>query len=112
MEELKRFSLVLVVTGIATIYIASALLQPEKLDIASIDEGDVGEYVRVPATVHTLDKHSDTWFMDLRGENDTISAVYFGDDLTVEEGKNYTVEGRVQLYQGNLDIVVRRIIDG
>lgn len=112
MDSLQRLAFLLVLVGISTIYATSLLFSPDKVSVSQIGDGLLGESVRVSGTVRDLSNTEDAVFFDLEGEESEIRAVYFGSSLDVEEGERYIFDGRVDIYRGELEIVVDRVVPG
>lgn len=110
LDGLQRLSLILVLVGLTTIYASSTVLSPEKVSISDISESELGESVRVVGAVRDLSTTDETVFFDLEGEKAAIRAVYFGSGLDIEEGGTYTFEGRLDIYQGEMELIVDRAV--
>ncbi|MCJ7478662.1 MAG: hypothetical protein MUP63_00600 [Candidatus Nanohaloarchaeota archaeon QJJ-7] len=109
-DSLQRLSLLLALTGLTTVYVSSAVLGPETASVGEISEGDLGSTVRVTGTVRDLGNGEDAVFFRLEEESGDIAAVYFGNEPGIEEGKTYTFDGRVEIYRGELELVVENVV--
>lgn len=112
LKGLHRLSLLLVLAGLVTIYGSTLVFSPESVDIDDIGNADIGSSVEVAGTVRDLSKKDDVVFFDLEGEKASIRSVYFGSYLGVEEGEEYTFQGRIEIYQGELELVVDKVASG
>ncbi|MDY6761520.1 MAG: hypothetical protein SVY41_00555 [Candidatus Nanohaloarchaea archaeon] len=90
-------------------YISSVLATPPQTSVDEIDEGDIGTTVRVSGTVTDASSSDGIKFFRIKGEQDSVQAVHFDGDLPVKEGQQYTFDGRVKLYEGELELVVNDI---
>lgn len=79
---------------------------PEEKDIEDLDASDIGAKVNLEGNITDMQRTENAIFMELEGETGDIPLVYF-EEGDVGEGPS-TVSGRVDLYQGNLQIIVEQ----
>ncbi len=108
-DSIERVSLLLVLTGLTTMYAASILATPTSVTVSDLDEGDAGTTVRVRGTVTDHTTSDETEFFRIKGEDGDIQAVNFGERLGITTGTTYTFQGRVDLYQGELELIVEDV---
>lgn len=107
MNGFQRLSLLLVLAGLSLIYLSSMMFGPSTTSLGDIGRADIGDTVRVSGIVDTYTVKGDTQFLTLSNGETTLPAVHFGDELDVKEGANYTFEGRVDVYKGELELIVQ-----
>lgn len=112
LEGLHRISLLLVLVGLTLLYASSLVFKPETVAMSDIGQDHLGEQVRVAGAVRGLSETDDAVFFDVEEGNAEIRAVHFGPGLEIEEGGRYTFEGRVDIYQGELELVVASAVSG
>ncbi len=106
-DDLERLALLTALAGITTIFVASAALTPDKVDVGEVDEGIIGEAVRVEGVVRDYSRNSGTGFFKIEAGGETVKGVNFDSALGVEEGEKYVFTGRVDVYRGELEVIVR-----
>lgn len=107
----KRFarSCILVsVAGLALMYFSTQYFEPEKVSPADISRDDVGENFRVEGNVSGFYRTDSASFFKLNRRNSSIQVVDF-ERKSFPEGATLTVEGRIDLYQGELELVSTRV---
>lgn len=109
-DRLDRISLLLAVCGLAVVYTASAVYTPPNVDVRALDESYLGETILVTGTVSSHTVHDGTQFITIKDGEERLSVVYFGNkDLDITAGGAYTMEGDVDVYEGELQIILRNI---
>lgn len=110
LEELERVSLLLVMCGLAVIYVASVVYEPPTVSVQALDESFLGETVRVDAVVTRHVIRDGVQFITLEEGGERVSAVYFGDSaLEVVPSSLHRVQGEVSVYEGELEIIIDSI---
>ena len=93
--------------GLFVLLLFANFAQPPQLSIADLEQ-NVGKIVSVSANVSSIDYKADTVFLKLRDSTGEISAVYFGNPkYEIISGDSIAVKGKVQLYKGDLEIVIQ-----
>jgi hypothetical protein len=84
------------------------------IDDLTLLEDSIGKDVKVEASVEKFffDQESGTKFLTISDGENTIEAVIFKDQKTpyMEEGKSYTFEGTIEMYKGEMELVVSSIM--
>lgn len=108
--KLLKYKTKLLVTGIGIILLLLFLFsqKPKKVSLSQIDSSFIKEYVRTEGTVQDLYKSSGTTFFDLKNSNESIKVVAFR-ELSLEEGEEVEVVGKVKLYRKKLEIVLEEL---
>jgi len=90
-------------------YASSLYLEPGTVDIGNIDESQAGGVVEVKGTALNVSKSSGHLFMDLKGSTGSILVVDFDSEASINEGDRIDVIGNIELYEGKIEIISRRI---
>ncbi len=110
LTALERVSLLLAVTGLMLVYTASVVYTPPHTSLAVLDETYIGETVTVDGTVADHTVRDGVQFLTVQDGDKHLSAVYFGNrELDIDSGDVYRFQGRVEVYKGELQIVLRKI---
>lgn len=110
LDELERASLLLVLLGLATIYVASVAYDPPHVSLPELDESFIGDTVQVTANVTSVRKTDAAQFVRLAEGESRITAVYFGNEnLEATPRLIHTVEGEVDVYKGELEVILHDI---
>ena len=94
--------------GLGIIHISHSFIQPEKVDIGSVDKTWVGNSVSVNGTVSSVHSSNETVFLTLQDGSGSITVVDF-DNGNYRKGSSVRVEGYVEIYQNELEIVADEI---
>lgn len=95
--------------GLFVLLLLASFAQPPQLKISDLGQ-NVGKIVSVSANVSSISYKSDTVFLKLRDSTGEIDAVYFGNPkYEIVEKDKVTVKGKVQLYKGDLEIVIQEL---
>lgn len=109
MDRLQRLSLLLALGGLAVIYVASTVYAPPDVSVAGIDAGMLGETVRVTGNVTRLSVSDEATFLVMEDGSGRIDVVSF-DPVAVERYRTYTVEGRVEVYRGSVELILHDVV--
>lgn len=107
LDVLQRLSLLLALAGVAAIYVSSTVYTVPSTDLEAVSRSDAGKTVAVTADISDVRRHDGTTFLTLADGAERMDAVAFdGLDTEVSPEERYTVEGRVNLYHGSLELIV------
>lgn len=110
-KQLIRTSLLISFLGLIILSIGIANYTPLETSISKIDNSLIGDYVIVCGLAEkTYTGKTFTSFVLV--ENQSNVKVISFDDVNVDSGKIYCVEGRVELYKKDLEIIADRIEEG
>jgi DNA/RNA endonuclease YhcR with UshA esterase domain len=105
---MKEFSELLLLASIGILLLSfTATGKPEKSEIQEISKSDVGGKVLVEASVSQAFRNDGNTFLDLKGETGNISAVDFDARKNYVEGDRVLAIGRVEIYQGKRELIVK-----
>jgi DNA/RNA endonuclease YhcR with UshA esterase domain len=113
MQE-RTFLLLAVLWSLIGLFILILLVnfaQPSVLQISDLEE-NVGKIVQLDnLAVASVSYKTDTVFLTLEDPTGKMSAVYFDKPkFDLLKGDLVSVRGKVQLYKGNLEIVIQELI--
>lgn len=110
-DTLQRVSLLLVLCGLAVLYGSSTMFEPPVVSVSDVDADMLGDTVRVPGTVTSHEVREEVQFLRVNDGEEGLKAVYFGDNaLDVVEGDQYVLEGTVDVYHGELELIVSDVL--
>jgi DNA/RNA endonuclease YhcR with UshA esterase domain len=112
-ERLSAIALLAAIAGIAILFLLAESFEPKPVKISEINNGLVGWPVRVNAKVESSHKTGNTLLMQVFDGGGRIKAVLFNASKEKQAllCKNCfaILEGKVQLYKGELEIVVESV---
>lgn len=116
-EKLAKLSLVLAAAGIVSIYLSIALIGPQETAIGEIDTTDIGKQVSVAGTVNSFNTKDGNIFITLGDGTGNITIVMFertarGQRIELNEHDYIEVEGQVNVYKNELEIIANSISKG
>lgn len=107
-DRLERVSLLFVIAGLGVMYVAATVYSPPDVSPGAIGMDDTGTTVAVAGQVSDVQRTDDGVFFDIQGEEGAIRGVSFA-DVNLHEGQRYRMTGRVEVYQGELEVVVETV---
>ena len=96
--------------GLFVLLLLASYSQPPQVKINEL-EGNIGKIVVLEnVSVSSISYKEDTVFLKLKDSTGEISAVFFGaPKYEIIKNDNITVKGKVQLYKGDLEIVIQEL---
>lgn len=114
--KLKKISLAVAIIGVGMIYAVTLLIGHQEMQIRAITEDDVGRRVAVNGTVETYRSSEGNVFIKLNDGTGNITVVMFErtarnqqDIYNLKKGDKITVEGQVNVYKNELEIISNSI---
>lgn len=116
-KRLLQIAVIVALLGTVSLYIYSANQSVNKVKISEIEEKDLGAQVKTQGLITNIDKKADVYMIELIEESTDQSIVAMVDKETIEAigfkdhllpGATLQVSGKVQSYQGELNIQVSK----
>ncbi len=112
-KKLMRLSLLIALVGILMIFLAGQLAV-QSIPISRIKAGDTGKQVLLSGTVSEYRNSNGNIFFELSDGTGSITVVMFertarNKVLEFQDGQNVTVQGQVNLYKNELEIIANSI---
>ena len=107
-SQFTKLCFLLSITGLGILYGSTEYLQPEITNIESVDSSKTGEVVKIQGNVSNFYSTPQASFFSLKDRTDEIQVVDFNANK-YRSGGNLTVLGRVELRQGELQLVSTEI---
>ncbi|TDA32100.1 MAG: hypothetical protein DSO04_02795, partial [Hadesarchaea archaeon] len=76
--------------------------------VGEIGEGEVGRLVKVEGEVRRVTRMGENCTLLTLAEGENVLKLFLAFPARVEAGARVTAAGRVQLYRGELEVVVKR----
>jgi len=112
-ERLSAIALLAAVAGMAMLFLAAKTFEPKPVKISEIDKALVGWPVSVNVQVESVYRAGETLLMQAFDGTGKIKAVMFKasreNQAMLCKNCFASLEGKVQLYKGELEIVVERV---
>ncbi len=105
-KKVYRACIVLSIIGLGIIHLSHSYIQPDEVKIDRIDETWMGNTVKISGNVENYVKTENAAFFTLENSSNTISVTDFESRNISDQA---TVTGRVDIYQGDLQIVAKKI---
>ncbi len=108
-KTLLKIALIITILGLVFLVILSQLIKVGESPIAKITKEALEEDVKLTGKITKMSETNNTIFLQIQSQ-DSISVIVFRDE-TVDLRQNDVVEieGTVEDYQGNLEIVANKI---
>lgn len=113
-KNIKMLCLSLVIIGIIIILIANKVATFKEIEVGGVNEKMVGEYVKICGIIEKKFTNEKGAFLNINNKT-SIDAVFFQDYVkafdvgSFKEGDKICVEGRVEIYDNNLEIIGKKI---
>lgn len=107
MNEIK-IGILMMIIGILLLVISEKLYEPKEVDPKNIDVDLYGEQIKVEGKVSKIEIGNKISFIHFSGAN-SIDFVYFDKIEEISREDKIRVTGRVEKYQGNIQVVVDKI---
>lgn len=109
-STLIKISLAWALIGIFILLSIAAFAKPQQLQISDLND-NVGKTVVVFANIKDIGYKTDVVFLTLQDATGEIPGVFFGNQKNeLSAGNSIAVKGKIQMYRGELEIVVQEII--
>ncbi len=110
-ERIALIALLASIIGIALLFATSETIEPKELKILEIKAEDQGLYVKVKARIESFSQRQGIAFMQLYDGTGKIKAISFEAEKfpQLEKGMIAILEGKIQIYKGELELVVEKV---
>ena len=112
MEKRQAVFLIISLIGILALIFLSQILEPERKDISKITERNINEIIKIRGQVTDAREYNNKTFQILTVKDATgaISAIMNAKSLIeINKSRNYSIIGKVQIYNNTLQISVNRL---
>lgn len=107
-KDIYRACIILSIIGLGVIHISHSYIQPDEVSIDQIDETWMGNTVKVEGEITSHTETQNAAFLEISDSTGSINLVDF-------EKRNITgrssITGNVDIYQGDLQLVVKEVED-
>lgn len=110
MNVQTRTAVALILAGIGIIYGAETVYSTEQKPLAEVSRDDIGERVKVPATIQSVSRTEKVSFITAQ-ERPDFDIVSFTPMTEIREGDDVMITGKVDMYEGDLEIIVDSITE-
>jgi len=107
-RQLINLSLTLSFLGMLLVWLGSMTYTPPTVEIGKISTSNLGDYVKVCGTASNINQRDTFTSFILESNQQSIKSIAFK-DLDLEQGQAYCINGRVDLYKGELEIVADKV---
>lgn len=105
-KEEYILSVTFAIIGLAALYYSTQLMDPANVNTEEIDESMLGDSVKTSGSVEDVFNYENHQFFDLEDETGAVSVANFDYNKRVDEGDKITVKGTVDMYEGDIQIIV------
>ncbi len=119
-KKLLAIAVIISLIGTASLYLYSANQDAERVEINDIDENMLGSQIETSGFISNIVTLEDRYIIGLKedGENSTITAFvdnrvlsYIDEKDEVRAGAEVFVRGRIDIYEGEINMIVSRAGD-
>ncbi len=112
--NVKELSLIVAIIGIVMIFAVSVFIEPEQVPIGSIEFSDSGRHVIINGTISEMSVSGGHIFLTVEDSTGSILVVMFERDANqdvynMKAGNNVVIEGQINVYKNELEIIARDI---
>lgn len=109
MKNIYRASIFFAVIGLTLMYLSSLYMSIDHVQIGKIEKGWSGKNVKIGGEVTSFSASSGHSFFQVNDSSGEIQVVKFDSELSLEEGEEVNVTGRVALYRGQLEVIAKEV---
>lgn len=106
----ERSTGMMTLLGLVLLYLGGTLYAPPDVSPGNVEREDTGTLVRVSGMVVDVREHKGTRFFAISDETGELRGVAFDGEIPANASGRYTITGRVKVYEGEREIVVRRAV--
>lgn len=110
-KTLLKIALIVAVLGTSVLFFASSNLEVDEKTIDKINKDNLDENVKINGVVSRITELNSTTFIEIT-QPSSIDVVVFKDkqgNLSIKEGSRIEIMGKIEEYEGNLEIIAYRI---
>lgn len=104
-----RLCIIMAISGLTLTYLATKMHEPQITEVGGIKKEMIGETVAVKGKVEDEYISEDTLFFTLKNNSKTIQVVKFSYNGNKIGDKDVIVEGKVDEYNNELEIIAENI---
>ncbi len=111
-RKLIRLSLFTIIFGLTGLYLISAFVDPEFVELSSIDGNLIGKVISTEGTISKVGfiEKSKTVFLDISENEKIMTVVIFNSEGNLfKKGDLVKITGEVSNYKGKLEITAREV---
>jgi DNA/RNA endonuclease YhcR with UshA esterase domain len=115
-KTLMYIALVLFIVGIAGLFLVTQFIGPKEIGTGKIGNSEIGQNVVIKGTIASYFEKDGHVFMDVDDGSGKIKVVMFENAArnqpyvyNIEKGDMISVEGKIELYENELEIVANSI---
>jgi len=99
-----RIAVALILIGLTLLTTAEYLHTPKKTAVTALSTDNIGDQVTITGKINTVREADETTFINLASRPD-LTIVTFTDLHDIHINDTVTITGRVEMYEGQLEIV-------
>ncbi len=110
-ERIALVALLASIIGIALLFAASEAIEPKEMKIREIRPEYEGLQAKINAKIESFSQRQGIAFMQLYDGTGKIKAIAFEAEKfpELEKGMLASLEGKIQIYKGELELVVEKV---
>ncbi|MFW6285923.1 MAG: hypothetical protein ACOC16_02020 [Nanoarchaeota archaeon] len=111
-RSLLKISLIGFLMLFIAIYFIENNYEPQEKLIQNLSMKDLDKHVKINGKILQQTTISNTKFLKISDNksNKTIKGIIFENNHTYSKNNNYTFEGKITMYQGEIEIIINKII--
>ena len=105
-EKLLKYSIFISLIGLMILFLINQFIEIEKTPISQIDESYLGKTVKIEGAITNIQNRGNISLLSI--DRSVIDIVVFS-KIHIEKGTNVSIIGKVEEYDGELQIRVDRV---
>ena len=108
-HTLRKISLLMCIFGVVLLFFVSQVIEPKNISISDIDETMIGNNVIVEGVVNSISNKNNIAFLTVSDSKNKIKVVMFNTNIDASIGDTICVKGKIDKYEGELEIIANSI---
>lgn len=107
-KTLLKISLFCTVFGLIGLYLISSSLKVDESIISKLDETNLGSTIKISGVVTKVDDLGSAMLLDI-AQMESMKVIAFTNDITLNKGDNVEVLGKLDEYNGRIELIADKI---
>ncbi len=109
-KTLKKIAFCCTIIGIVLLFFISESISIDEKEISQVDHGDIGRIVNISGTIRKISEGDNFAVIEIEKMDMMKIAIFKDKEIELKTGDEVLVVGKVEEYNGEMEIVGERII--
>ena len=109
-ERLTKIAIIMTIVSLITLYSISTNINLEEKQINKINNEDIESQLTINGKINRITELEDVYFLELQQISKITIVVFKDEKINIEKDDYVEIEGKVDEYNNNLQIIANKII--